>query len=107
MTKIRLFQIFTTIVELAVVVICKFSLHSAVCLIEVDSQCSGVSVSLGFISEFLKQNGNETLIEEFDMQPFEISVLDKRRTLTEKLVSLIRCSLADNYSAEYIQSGNA
>ena len=55
-----------------------------------------------FITQFLKQNGNEGLIEEFDMQPFEISVLDKRRTLTEKLVSLIRCSLADNYTEELI-----
>ena len=31
------------------------------------------------------------------MQPFEVNVLDKRRTLTEKLVSLMRCSLADIY----------
>ena len=30
------------------------------------------------------------------MQPFEVTVLDKRRTLTEKLVSLLRCSLANN-----------
>ena len=30
------------------------------------------------------------------MQPFEVTVLDKRRTLTEKLVSLLRCSLHNN-----------
>ena len=30
------------------------------------------------------------------MQPFDIPVLDKRRTLTEKLVSLLRFSLANN-----------
>ena len=34
------------------------------------------------------------------MQPFEVNVLDKRRTLTEKLVSLLRCSLADSYLPE-------
>ena len=31
------------------------------------------------------------------MLPFEVNVLDRRQTLTEKLVSLIRYSLADNY----------
>lgn len=33
-------------------------------------------------------------------QPVEVNVLDRRRTLTEKLVSLLRCSLADNYMPE-------
>lgn len=49
------------------------------------------------LTDFLQHTGNEKLIEEYDMQPFELNVLDKRRTLTEKLVSLLRCSLADNY----------
>lgn len=31
------------------------------------------------------------------MQPFVIPVLDKQQTLTEKLVSLVRCSLANEY----------
>lgn len=53
-----------------------------------------------FLTEFLQKTGNEELIEEYDMQPFEVNVLDRRRTLTEKLVSLIRCSLADNYMPE-------
>ncbi len=53
-----------------------------------------------FLTEFLQKTGNEDIIEEYDMQPFEINVLDKRRTLTEKLVSLLRCSLADNYMPE-------
>lgn len=53
-----------------------------------------------FLTEFLQNTGNEALIEEYDMQPFEVNVLDRRRTLTEKLVSLIRCSLADNYIPE-------
>ena len=53
-----------------------------------------------FLTEFLQKTGNENLIEEYDMKPFEVNVLDRRRTLTEKLVSLFRCSLADNYMPE-------
>lgn len=53
-----------------------------------------------FLTEFLQKTGNEKLIEEYDMHPFEVNVLDRRRTLTEKLVSLLRCSLADNYMPE-------
>ena len=53
-----------------------------------------------FLTEFLQKTGNENLIENFDMQPFDVNVLDRRRTLTEKLVSLLRCSLADNYMPE-------
>lgn len=53
-----------------------------------------------FLTEFLQKTGNENLIEEYGMQPFEVNVLDKRRTLTEKLVSLLRCSLANNYMPE-------
>lgn len=49
-----------------------------------------------FLTDFIIQSGNEELIEEYELQPFEVTVLDKKRTLTEKLVSLIRCSLADN-----------
>ena len=50
-----------------------------------------------FLTDFFIKIGQESLIYEYEMQQFEISVLDKRRTLTEKLVSLIRASLADNY----------
>ena len=53
-----------------------------------------------FLTEFLQKTGNEKLIEDYEMQPFEVNVLDRRRTLTEKLVSLLRCSLADNYMPE-------
>lgn len=49
-----------------------------------------------FLTDFIIQSGNENLIEQYEMQPFEVTVLDKRRTLTEKLVSLLRCSLANN-----------
>ena len=49
-----------------------------------------------FLTDFIIQSGNESLIEQYEMHPFEVTVLDKRRTLTEKLVSLLRCSLANN-----------
>lgn len=50
-----------------------------------------------FLTDFLRMSDNEHYIEEYDMQPFEVNVLDKRRTMTEKLVSLFRCALADRY----------
>lgn len=50
-----------------------------------------------FLADFLQASGNGRLAEEYGLLPFEVNVLDKRRTLTEKLVSLLRCSLADLY----------
>lgn len=47
-----------------------------------------------FLTDFIHQTGNDDIIEKYDMQPFSVTVLDKRRTLAEKLVSLLRCSLA-------------
>ena len=49
-----------------------------------------------FLTDFLIQTGNNALIDEYEMHPFVLPVLDKRRTLTEKLVSLLRYSLASN-----------
>ena len=45
-----------------------------------------------FITQFLRETGKEQLIEKWDMAPFELNVLDKRRTVCEKLVSLLRFS---------------
>ena len=50
-----------------------------------------------FITEFMLMSGNDVFVEHFDMADIEVPVLDCRRTLTEKLVSLMRCSLADDY----------
>ena len=50
-----------------------------------------------FITEFMLMSGNDVFVEQFDMADTEVPVLDCRRTLTEKLVSLMRCSLADDY----------
>jgi len=51
-----------------------------------------------FITQFLRETGNEQLIEKWDMMPFELNVLDKRRTVCEKLVSLLRFSFASQSS---------
>lgn len=55
-----------------------------------------------FLTDFLQHSGNPHLITEYEMQPFIVNVLDKKRTLTEKLVSLVRCSLADAYMPQLI-----
>lgn len=49
-----------------------------------------------FITQFLRQTGRNHLIEEWDMAPFTLNVLDKRRTICEKLVSLLRFSFTPN-----------
>lgn len=45
-----------------------------------------------FIYRFLNSNSFENRVQEFGLTPFTINVLDKRQTLVEKLVSLIRFS---------------
>lgn len=70
-------------------------------LVEINSFANPYPFELrqlsSFLTDFLNMTHNETMIDEYDMQPFTVPVLDKRRTLTEKLVSLIRCSLATDY----------
>ena len=53
-----------------------------------------------FLTDFLQMTGNNALINEYQMHPFGVNVLDKRRTLTEKLVSLLRYSLANEYMSQ-------
>src|SRR5574344_260103 len=50
-----------------------------------------------FLTEFLLMAGSQDIIEEYDMQPFKVNVLDRRKTLTEKTVSILRFSLSKNY----------
>ncbi len=45
-----------------------------------------------FLAKYLRLIGKEELIKEYDIEPFELNVLDKRQTLIEKLVSLVRFS---------------
>lgn len=77
------------------------SINPGQILIEINSFAnpypSERCVIQSFLTTFLQKTGDIQLLEEYDMQPFEITVLDKRRTLTEKLVSLARCSMADEY----------
>ena len=49
-----------------------------------------------FVSDFLMQTENEKYIQQYDLQPFEVNVLNKEQTLLEKTVSLIRFSFEEN-----------
>lgn len=49
-----------------------------------------------FALDFLQQTGNEKYIEQYDLQPFEVNVLNKEQTLLEKTISLIRFSFEQN-----------
>ena len=49
-----------------------------------------------FISDYLTAINRQDLIEEYELESFSINVLDKRRTITEKLVSLIRFSFEED-----------
>lgn len=53
-----------------------------------------------FLTEYLEKVGRQDIIEQFEMHGFEINVLAKSRTATEKLVSLIRHSLAADHISE-------
>ena len=49
------------------------------------------------VRDFLLKVGREDMVEEYGLGDFELNVLDVRRTATEKLVSLMRQSLGDDY----------
>lgn len=49
-----------------------------------------------FITEYLIATNQKQAIEQYSLQPFTLNVLDKRRTIVEKLVSLIRFSFSEN-----------
>lgn len=69
-------------------------------LIEINSFANpypfGKYAVRSFSLSYLQQNGLYDIISEFDLRKFSINVLDKRTTMTEKLVSLLRFSLGDN-----------
>ena len=52
------------------------------------------------LMDFLLQVGRKDIVDEYGMGTFEVNVLDQRRTATEKLVSLFRHSLADDFISE-------
>lgn len=45
-----------------------------------------------FVYEMMLQNNQQTLIDEYEMNPFEVLVLNPKRTLCEKIMSLVRFS---------------
>jgi len=49
-----------------------------------------------FIADYLTVINRQDLLEEYELKPFSINVLDKRRTIAEKLVSLIRFSFEED-----------
>lgn len=49
-----------------------------------------------FISEFLLETNQQEAIDKYSLQGFSLNVLDKRRTMMEKLVSLVRFSFSEN-----------
>lgn len=49
-----------------------------------------------FLVDYLTTINRQDLIEQYDLTLFEINVLDKKQTLVEKLVSLIRFSFAND-----------
>jgi predicted nucleotidyltransferase component of viral defense system len=49
-----------------------------------------------FVAEYLVASNQQNAIEEYGLQPFSLNVLDKRRTMIEKLVSLFRFSFSEN-----------
>lgn len=55
-----------------------------------------------FITEVMERRGLHDAIADFDMQPFVLNVLDKRRTLCEKVVSLLRFSFEEDSTSGLI-----
>jgi predicted nucleotidyltransferase component of viral defense system len=53
-----------------------------------------------FIAEFLIATNQTDAIQAFGLQHFALNILDKRRTMLEKLASLIRFSFSENPSKE-------
>lgn len=45
-----------------------------------------------FIYEMMRQNNQQTLIDEYAINPFDVLVLNPKRTLCEKIMSLVRFS---------------
>lgn len=53
-----------------------------------------------FISEMMLRNGQESLIEEYELEEFAANVLKTERTLCEKIMSLVRFSYSEDYIAD-------
>ena len=60
---------------------------------------SNMQVS-SFITEMMQQKGQKELIEQYNMAPFIIQVLSKKRTFCEKIMSLVRFSRSEDPIAD-------
>lgn len=49
-----------------------------------------------FIANMMVQNGQTEFIEQYDLQQFEVRVLEPTRTICEKIMSLVRFSYTEN-----------
>ena len=49
-----------------------------------------------YIADMMKRNGQNELIKEYGLEPFELPVLSRERTICEKIMSLARFSLLEN-----------
>lgn len=49
-----------------------------------------------FVFEMMKETGQEEVAKEYDLYPFTVLVLDPKRTLCEKIMSLVRFSHTEN-----------
>jgi hypothetical protein len=49
-----------------------------------------------FIGDYLVSINRQDLLEQYNLTPFSINILDKRRTILEKLVSLLRFSFSED-----------
>ncbi|RLD44048.1 MAG: nucleotidyl transferase AbiEii/AbiGii toxin family protein [Bacteroidetes bacterium] len=69
-------------------------------IIEVNSFANSFSYQSlpiqSMIHDFLVQSRNIEYVEQYDLQPFSVNVLNKEQTMVEKLVSLIRFSFDEN-----------
>lgn len=48
------------------------------------------------IYEMMSQLGQQEIIEKYEMEPFEVNVLSLKRTICEKIMSLVRFSYSEN-----------
>ncbi|MDD3045923.1 MAG: nucleotidyl transferase AbiEii/AbiGii toxin family protein [Candidatus Delongbacteria bacterium] len=49
-----------------------------------------------FVYQMMKENGQAELAKEYGMEPFDVLVLEPRRTFCEKIMSLVRFSYTDD-----------
>lgn len=48
------------------------------------------------IYEMMNETGQKKLIDEYEMNPFDVNVLSTKRTICEKIMSLVRFSFSEN-----------